>query len=104
MKKLEQIATNTLVESVREQCMRDFFHEHSEPKQLRSCTAVVYECEHWYVLRSYDTIIACIDKNSKRCFDFLRLEYGYTSTSAQHIRKFQADYGQRGRVTTYYVL
>lgn len=61
--------------------------------QLRRCSAVVYETENLYVLRSYATIIAVIDKRDDTLYDFLRYVYGYTTTSAQHIAKFKHDYG-----------
>lgn len=62
-------------------------------KQLRSCQARVYETERFYILKSYDTFVAAIDKTTKCGFDVLRHEYGYTSTSAQHIAKFLHEYG-----------
>lgn len=62
-------------------------------KRLRSCSAYVFENDNYYVLRSYNTIIAIIDKATDTMYDFLRLVYGYTSTSAQHIAKFRHDYG-----------
>ena len=62
--------------------------------RLRSCSAWVYETQNYYLLRSYNTIIAFIDKNTDTCYDVLRLEYGYTNTSAQHIAKFSRDYGK----------
>lgn len=40
-------------------------------------------------LRSYKTVIACFDMRANLFFDFLRREYGYTKTSAQHIAKFK---------------
>lgn len=61
-------------------------------KRLRRCTAWVFETENFYLLKSYDTIIAAIDKRSNVCVDVLRDVYGYTSTSAQHIAKFFNDY------------
>lgn len=61
-------------------------------KQLRSCQAYVLETENYYVLKSYSTIVAFIDKESDTLYDVLRLVYGYTSTSAQHIAKFNHDY------------
>ena len=64
-----------------------------DAKQLRSCTAWVYRTKDYYVLRSYNTFIACIHIPSDTCYDVLRCEYGYTSTSAQHIAKFRHDYG-----------
>ena len=47
----------------------------------------------YYVLRSYNTIVAAIDVSNDTLYDFLRYVYGYTSTSAQHIAKFSCDYG-----------
>lgn len=63
------------------------------PIRLRYCTAEVYETANLYVLRSYNTIIAAIDKRTDTLYDFLRYVYGFTSTSAQHIAKFRHDYG-----------
>ena len=61
-------------------------------KRLRSCTAWVFETENFFLLKSYDTFIAAIDKRTSSCVDVLRDVYGYTSTSAQHIAKFFNDY------------
>jgi hypothetical protein len=63
-------------------------------KRLRSCQAYVYETPSFYVLRSYNTVVAIIEKSSDTCYDFLRGVYGYTNTSAQHISKFDKDYGR----------
>lgn len=63
-------------------------------KRLRSCTAWVYETENYYILQSYSTLVACINKTTDTLFDVLRTKYGYTATSAQHISKFEKDYGQ----------
>lgn len=68
-------------------------------KRLRTCSATVFETQHYYLLMSYATIVACIDKNSLICYDYLRYLYGYTATSAQHIRKFMEDYGAVSKVT-----
>lgn len=62
-------------------------------KKLRSCLAEVCETDNFYILRSYNTIVAVIEKGSDILADVLRLVYGYTSTSAQHIAKFRHDYG-----------
>lgn len=61
-------------------------------KRLRSCTAWVYETENFYLLKSYNTFIAAIDKRTSFCVDVLRDVYCYTPTSAQHISKFFSDY------------
>lgn len=66
---------------------------YSKINQLNHCSAAIYDTEKYYVLRSYATIIAVIDKETDICYDFLRLVYGYTATSAQHIRKFMNKYG-----------
>lgn len=60
--------------------------------QLRSCKADVYETENWFILRSYRTFVAAIHKHTHVGYDFLRDVYGYSATSAQHIRKFFVDY------------
>lgn len=64
-----------------------------KPKRLRSCTAWVLETPSYYVLRSYETYVAVIEKDTDTLFDALRIVYGYTATSAQHIAKFSHDYG-----------
>lgn len=58
--------------------------------RLRNCQAWVYETENYYVLKSYDTFIACMNKHTESVYDALRYEYGFTHTSAQHISKFDA--------------
>lgn len=62
--------------------------------RLRNCQAYVYETPSFYVLRSYKTVVAIIEKNSDICYDFLRGVCGYTKASAQHISKFDKDYGR----------
>lgn len=61
--------------------------------RLRTCNAYVYETPSFYVLRSYNTVVAIIEKSTDTCYDFLRYVYGYTHTSAGHISKFDKDYG-----------
>ena len=70
-------------------------------KQLRSCSATVFDIVDnntgevlYHGLRSYNTIVAFIDVQTDTLYDVLRLVYGYTSTSAQHISKFEKDYGR----------
>lgn len=66
-------------------------------KRLRSSSAYVTIVEdrdkrtYAYLLVSYGTPIAlCTGSNT---YDFLRKVYGYTATSAKHVRKFHEDYG-----------
>lgn len=93
-KKAQIEANNEVLEAV------DRFNEElnycpiSVGKRLRSCQAYVYETPGFYVLRSYNTVVAIIEKKTDTCYDFLRGVYGYTSTSAKHISKFDNDYGR----------
>lgn len=70
--------------------------------RLRTCNATVYENDRYIVLISYTTAVAFIDKQDRRAFDILRLVYGYTATSAQHIAKFFNDYARGYEQYRYY--
>ena len=61
--------------------------------RLYTCNARTYRRNNIILLESYNTVVACIDLDTQTCYDFLRLVYGYTATSAQHIRKFMNKYG-----------
>ena len=70
--------------------------------RLRNCQATVYENERYIVLISYTTTVAFIDKKHRDAFDILRLVYGYTARSAQHIAKFFSDYARDCMQYRYY--
>ena len=99
MKKSEQLVINEQVVAL----VNDFNKTNSDTgnfKRLRSCSAEVapvIDAETgaplYYVLCSYRTIVAAIDVRTDTLYDFLRYVYGYTATSAQHISKFDHDYG-----------
>lgn len=84
---------NAIVEEAQKRMNKEI--QHYNGVRLRKCTAWVYESENFYSLRSYNTTVACIDKRTKICYDFLRMVYGFTSTSSQHISKFWHDYGAK---------
>ena len=63
--------------------------------KLRTCSASVYETEHFYILKSYNTFVASYNKETHEFIDFLRYVYGFTSTSAQHIAKFKNDFARK---------
>lgn len=92
MTKKEQQKINAMVDQFVER-FNDESPEVIESKRLRSCQATVYVYEDFILLKSYRTIIAGIDRKTDTLYDFLRMVYGYTSTSAQHIAKFDHDYG-----------
>lgn len=95
MKKIEQANINSLCELAYKNAMEEFERENAYTScvRLRSCKAGVYETEDYYLLVSYRTIVAVINKATDVCYDVLRMVYGYTATSAQHIAKFRHDYG-----------
>lgn len=92
MKKAEQAKVNDLVKVVFD-CYAD--GKVIARKRLRSCSAWVLETEDCYLLKSYNTIVAIMAKNTHYMADGLRYVYGYTATSAQHISKFAKDYGAK---------
>ena len=61
-------------------------------KRLNNCQAYVLETKSYYILKSYNTIVAWIEKEFDTLYDALRMVYGYTATSAQHIAKFEKAY------------
>lgn len=75
--------------------------------RLRYCKACVLTYENKvtkkrvHLLQSYNTIIAAVMHDTGLALDFLRYVYGYTSTSAQHIRKFFQDYNAQ-EINRYY--
>ena len=106
MKKSIQESMNEYVEKNYEKMTEDFHekfsHSFQEWTRLRNCQAFIIETPNYIVLKSYNTIVAFIDKMTCQKFDVLRMVYGYTSTSCQHINKFFKDYGDyRVNVYTY---
>ena len=91
MKKAEQEEINGACEEFYELSMKEFKYN-LPAKQLRSCNAWIYESENNLYLRSYNTIVAIYLKPLNVVIDVLRMVYGYTATSAQHISKFINDY------------
>lgn len=56
--------------------------------RLYSCNAEIWECTGILVLVSYGTPIA-VYTDEWSLYDCLRVVYGYTATSSQHISKFK---------------
>lgn len=95
-KQEEQLISNCIATGIFNTVFNEFERQQClDIKRLRSCSAWVYETEHYYLLKSYETFVACIIKESNVSVDVLRYVYGYTPTSAQHISKFINDYGNR---------
>lgn len=97
MIKKEQIADNAIIEQYIDELNAEISVDGLlYCGRLRSCQARVYITSHFTVLRSYNTIVAAVYRRTPEAapvfIDFLRLVYGYTSTSAQHIAKFKHDY------------
>ena len=99
MKKAEQNRINEIVNTEYRKFEEEVQHGGTQYiARLRSCSAEVWASDSYYILRSYNTIIAIIDSNGN-LYDFLRMVYGYKATSAQHISKFARDYGATKRYT-----
>ena len=92
MTKGEQKAINECVINAIDSMNSEQFTEYISVNRLRSCQAWVKESPRYYILVSYNTIVACIDKETDTLYDFLRYVYWYTATSARHISKFNHDY------------
>lgn len=90
MKKAEQEKVNFVVNVNMERALEEYRKEHPTPVRLLSCQACVYETTTYYLLKSYNTFIACMEKDTETVYDALRMVYGYTATSAKHIAKFDA--------------
>ncbi len=93
MSKIEQIAVNVIIESIIDEVNVELSIETPVFMGFRKCNASVAETKHFYILRSYYTIVAVIDKRTDILYDFLRLTYGFSNSSAQHIAKFSKEYG-----------
>lgn len=89
MKKIEKL--NAYVDS-----LSQIELDHVYVNRLRYCSAHVLIYPRYYVLISYQTPVAFIDRVSGEAYDVLRYVYGYTATSAQHISKFFHDYSCGG--------
>lgn len=89
MKKNEQIEVNAYVENIVND-INALMRTSSIPwHRLYTCSAECGQVGVWVLLRSYSTVVAAYNVENDELFDFLRLVYGYTATSAQHIAKFR---------------
>lgn len=71
---------------------------YAKGKKLYRCNATIHERGEYFVLKSYNTPIALFVLGTEHgvLYDFLRTEYGYTATSAQHICKFRKWLKEKG--------
>lgn len=90
MKKAEKKLMNELCERAYDEAMVVYKAEHyGKPwARLYTCSADYCRLGKFIYLRSYSTVVAIIDTELNECYDVLRMVYGYTATSAQHIAKF----------------
>ena len=92
MKKVEQENINMFVFNEYKFMEEELFTTPQLWKRLKNCQAYVLETKNYYILKSYNTIVAWIEKEHDTLYDALRMVYGYTATSAQHISKFEKAY------------
>ncbi len=84
---INYVSKNLYEMALKEECIKP-------AKPLKKCNARVYETKNFYILESYSTIVAVIEKATDIFADVLRMVYGYTPTSCQHITKFRRAYGK----------
>ena len=96
---MKQEHVNEMCLDVYRKATDEYINGESNVKPFRRCAAEVYETPGYFLLRSYRTLIAVVEKSTGNCYDILRVAYGYTATSAQHIAKFSNDYGNGKRYT-----
>ena len=107
MKRTEQEYINALCNTHFTLAMNELWEQEyhtkktTERERLCSCQAWVFETPSYYILKSYNTYIACMDKETENVYDVLRTEYGYTVTSAKHIAKFDSLTCYGGYKTSY---
>ena len=94
---MKQEHINEMCLDVYRKAFDEYLNGESNVRQLRRCSADVYETAGYFLLRSYNTLVAVVEKSTGICYDILRVAYCYTATSAQHIAKFSKDYGNGNR-------
>ena len=72
-----------------ESVLYDAFNNGKKRCKLYSCNAGIWEFNGILVLVSYVTPIAVFTPEDGALYDCLRVVYGYTATSSQHISKFK---------------
>lgn len=90
-KKFEQQQINaTVIEVMNSIDIEIGYGHYISAYPLYKCNARVHESNEMFILESYSTYTAAYIKDVGFVYDGLRYAFGYTSTSAQHYRKFKA--------------
>ena len=71
-----------------ESILYEVFNNCERRCSLYSCNAEIWEYKGFLATVSYGTPIAVYAPDNATLYDCLRIIYGYTATSAQHISKF----------------
>ena len=71
-----------------ESILYEVFNNCEKRRSLYSCNAEIWEYNGFLALVSYGAPIAVYAPDNATLYDCLRIVYGYTATSAQHISKF----------------
>ena len=71
-----------------ESILYEVFNNCERIRTLYYCNAEIWEYKGFLALVSYKAPIAVYALDNATLYDCLRIVYGYTSTSAQHISKF----------------
>ena len=81
-------STNEITADKLNAIMDEVVYSERYNERLNYCNAYIYTSGNYRVLVSYWTPVAIIDTQKKVCYDLLRINWGYTNTSATHIAKF----------------
>ena len=85
-----------------ERILYSVFNNGKKRCKLYSCNAEIWECMGILALVSYGTPIAVYTDDGS-LYDCLRVVYGYTATSSQHISKFKKWLSENNYPVIYYV-
>ena len=92
---------NELVADAMRKAMSEYAEEYQYLGRLYHCNAEVYKTKNWYILKSYQTFVACTPTSDGNIllkgygYDFLLKNYGKrTTSSSQQIHKFFKKYAR----------
>lgn len=93
---------NVIIQNTENERVKNFWEENNikisndfysgKSKRLDYMTADTTETDEYIILRSYNTIIATIDKATGTYYDYLEYVYGFTATSSKHLSRFTSKY------------
>ena len=84
--KLLQEKINPICEEHFANAYDEYRHNPIKGRQLYHCQAEYYNMDRYVLLKSYETFVACIDKDTLTCYDVSRREYPNHCTPSYYCR------------------